>query len=103
MSCNHRLCKELIKPTEPPKPGYERCCDATGCADYKAEHRNPYWPKFAHPKWLSCAELYGGDCPCKHQPEPPVVHMPKPGAPPEQRPTKPCPRCGRIDCRGAGR
>lgn len=34
------------------------CCDAYGCGDYAAEGRGGFWPAFAHPRWLSCDELY---------------------------------------------
>lgn len=31
-----------------------------GSGRYPASRRDPYWPSFAHPRWLSCDELYGG-------------------------------------------
>lgn len=38
----------------------ENCCDSriNGCAEYDTSMRCPYWPKFAHPRWLSCDELH---------------------------------------------
>jgi len=32
-------------------PGYT-------CKDYPARARDPFWPLFAHPRWLTCRELY---------------------------------------------
>lgn len=35
------------------------CCDSVnGCGEYNAGRRCTYWPSFAHPRWLSCQELY---------------------------------------------
>lgn len=39
-------------------PGYRLCCDASGCKAYPLQTRNPFWPEFAHPSWLSCQALY---------------------------------------------
>lgn len=39
------------------------CCDPyNGCALYPLAKRNPFWPTFAHPRWLSCAALYSCNC-----------------------------------------
>jgi hypothetical protein len=112
MSCTSKFCKEMLKPPtcpkppKPSKPGYLRCCDTVGCADYKAEHRNPFWPKFAHPQWLDCDELYNyrGEKPREEHHEPPVPPEAKPPRPepkpprpePNCRPQHICPRCGRC-------
>lgn len=38
---------------------YVSCCDRyTGCQDYPLNQRNAFWPSFAHPRWLPCAQLY---------------------------------------------
>ena len=37
------------------------CCDGQNCCSYSASCRNPYWPEFAHPRWLACADLYDGN------------------------------------------
>lgn len=39
--------------------GYSICCNEDGCC-YKVrnDERNCYWPEFAHPRWLTCQELY---------------------------------------------
>ena len=35
------------------------CCDQNGrCCYYRAADRDPFWPSFSHPRWLSCSELY---------------------------------------------
>ena len=34
-------------------PGYT-------CEGYPLYARDPFWPTFAHPRWLSCRELYRG-------------------------------------------
>ena len=39
---------------------YRVCCDENGCCRYPCSCRNPYWPEFAHPRWLSCEDLYNG-------------------------------------------
>ncbi len=37
----------------------ETCCDAyCGCREFPAAARDPFWPSFARPRWLSCEELY---------------------------------------------
>lgn len=43
---------------------YRVCCDRNGvCCKYSCRCRDPFWPEFAHPRWLCCAELYSGnDC-----------------------------------------
>ena len=28
------------------------------CPDFPTIARDPYWPNFAHPRWLSCRDLY---------------------------------------------
>jgi hypothetical protein len=39
----------------------ERCCDQNECcALFPSDCRNPYWPRFAHPRWLCCRDLYSG-------------------------------------------
>lgn len=39
----------------------ERCTDPNGCTGlYPAECRDGFWPAFAHPRWLCCADLYAG-------------------------------------------
>lgn len=36
-----------------------RCCDeVTGCKEFETERRNSFWPSFAHPRWLTCRELF---------------------------------------------
>lgn len=36
------------------------CCDpGCGCREYNIADRCPFWPTFAHPRWLSCDQLYG--------------------------------------------
>ncbi|MBC8558483.1 hypothetical protein [Fumia xinanensis] len=40
---------------------YRICCDANGCCcKYPCSCRNPFWPEFAHPRWLTCRDLYDG-------------------------------------------
>jgi len=40
----------------------DTCCDPyNGCRQYNRNRRNPFWPSFAHPRWLPCRELYNGD------------------------------------------
>lgn len=35
------------------------CCDnLCGCREFNLLHRSPFWPAFAHPRWLSCQQLY---------------------------------------------
>lgn len=34
------------------------CCDACGCREFRLDRRNPFWPTFARPRWLSCDALY---------------------------------------------
>lgn len=35
------------------------CCDPlSGCQEYNLANRDRFWPTFAHPRWLSCRELY---------------------------------------------
>ena len=43
-------------------PGrYRLCCDPDGCCCYyPAGDRDPFWPDFAHPRWLTCRDLYRG-------------------------------------------
>ena len=39
----------------------EACCDnRTGCNIFNAALRDPFWPSFAHPRWLSCSALHSG-------------------------------------------
>lgn len=41
---------------------YRICCDANGCCcKYPCSCRNPFWPEFAHPRWLCCHDLYNGE------------------------------------------
>ncbi len=41
---------------------YRICCDANGCCcKYPCSCRNPFWPEFAHPRWLCCRDLYNGE------------------------------------------
>ncbi len=49
-------------PIEPICPReYRLCVDANGCrAEYPVDCRDPFWPEFSHPRWLTCAELYSG-------------------------------------------
>ena len=38
---------------------YRLCCDPNGCCcKYPCSWRNPFWPEFAHPRWLCCKDLY---------------------------------------------
>lgn len=37
------------------------CCDAyTGCHQFRSSLRSSFWPSFAHPRWMSCRDLYSG-------------------------------------------
>jgi hypothetical protein len=31
---------------------------AYSCKGNPSRRRDPFWPRFAHPRWLSCKELY---------------------------------------------
>ncbi len=38
---------------------YRLCCDPNGvCCCYDCRCRDPFWPHFAHPRWLCCKDLY---------------------------------------------
>ncbi len=42
---------------------YRLCCDPNGvCCYYDCRCRDPFWPHFAHPRWLCCKDLY---CSCQ--------------------------------------
>lgn len=41
-------------------PTSQTCCDVAGCGNAVAQTRDPFWPSFARPRWLSCSELYSG-------------------------------------------
>ena len=42
---------------------YRTCVDSNGCAyKYPSCCRDPFWPNFTHPRWLSCSYLYKGVC-----------------------------------------
>lgn len=44
------------------RPKYRICCNANGCCcKYPCSCRNPFWPEFAHPRWLCCRDLYNGE------------------------------------------
>lgn len=37
----------------------QRCCDSLdGCHEMDERSRCNFWPRFAHPRWLSCAQLH---------------------------------------------
>lgn len=41
---------------------YRVCCNPNGtCCRYPCCCRNRFWPNFAHPRWLCCADLYNVD------------------------------------------
>lgn len=41
---------------------YRICCDTNGCCcKYPCNCRNPFWPEFAHPRWLCCKALYSDE------------------------------------------
>ena len=50
----------------PHKVKYRTCCDQNGrCYRFPCQCRNPFWPEFAHPRWLCCQALYcNGSCAC---------------------------------------
>jgi len=54
--CNARSCRFVNTNS------LRTCCNISGCCcNYQASCRNPYWPEFAHPTWLSCDDLYDGN------------------------------------------
>ncbi len=52
------------------EPGYEyvRGCDGSGC--FRRSDRDPFWPSFSHPQWLSLESLYcperWSQCQCRN-------------------------------------
>ena len=58
MKCQPFCCQSLA--TSP--SSYRVCCDPNGtCCLYPCCCRNQFWPNFAHPRWLCCADLYQSD------------------------------------------
>ncbi|MCI9457606.1 MAG: hypothetical protein HFE44_11620 [Oscillospiraceae bacterium] len=46
--------------------GYEYVCGCDGCGCYPSECRDPFWPSFSHPRWLSLETLYSSsNCRCR--------------------------------------
>ncbi len=60
--CYTGCCVPIEKPDCKPHVRYRLCTDADGCCFCVNEaNRDPFWPSFSHPTWLSCKDLYPAD------------------------------------------
>lgn len=59
-ACVEPIGCQLYGGTAAAAPVYTTCCDpCVGLLEYRLDGRDPFWPAFARPRWLSCDELYG--------------------------------------------
>lgn len=56
-SCTSRCCTGSTSNTTSQDRQYCQNADGSG-AYYNSSCRDPFWPEFAHPRWLSCQRLY---------------------------------------------
>lgn len=62
LACTQQTGAQLYGAPSGAAPVYTTCSDpCTGTQQYRLEARNRFWPTFARPRWLTCAELYCGN------------------------------------------
>lgn len=58
--CGDRIGRELYGAPVADEAITTTCSDpCTGRREYPIDQRNPFWPTFARPRWLTCEQLYG--------------------------------------------
>lgn len=65
--CHHTPPSSCSSGTE----GYDLVYGCDGCGYYRSCNRDPFWPSFSHPRWLSLESLYSGChsscCSCENE------------------------------------
>lgn len=57
--CMSTVSQELYGGNRSTSPIMTSCCDPLdGCQERNIANRDTFWPTFAHPRWLSCDQLY---------------------------------------------
>lgn len=58
-TCQGSDCAPIFPASDVNARKHVSCEDENGCvALYPEDCRNSFWPHFAHPSWLCCAQLY---------------------------------------------